>query len=148
MHVPETGNEELARRINFSGARRHGYLRGISHGGNVIAADDDGDIGPRRATGDVNQGQMSQNNRLWLMIAPVSGQKQERQKNWKEGDEFSQIGSSLPASIVRSCVSLARKWYRLPRGGTRSIASSLRLPEIRRLGRVSGLNSLRMKQPI
>jgi len=69
VHVPETGDQELAAGIDYSSALRYRYFAGFSEISDLVTGDDNSHIRLRRAAGNIDDREMSQDQSLLLSVS-------------------------------------------------------------------------------
>src|SRR5262249_56860339 len=87
VHVPETGDQELAAGIDYFPTLRDSYFASFSEISNVGAGDDNSHIRLRRPAGNIDDREVSQDESFLFRIRPPAGEEQGRQQE-KRGNDF------------------------------------------------------------
>src|SRR5215813_8910408 len=94
VHVPKTGDQELAAGIDYSPALRDRYFASFSEISNVGAGDDNSHIGLRGPACNIDDREVSQDQGFLLRIRSPAGEEQGGQQE-KKGDVFYHVNSLI-----------------------------------------------------
>src|SRR5262245_9724427 len=94
VHVPETGDQELAAGIDYSPALRDRYFASLSEISNAGTGDDNSHIRLRRPAGNIDDREMSQDQSFLLRISSPAREEQGGRQE-KKGSDFYHVRSLI-----------------------------------------------------
>src|SRR6185503_17889426 len=107
VHVPETGDQELAAGIDYSSALRYRYFARFSEISDLVTGDDNGHIRLRRSAVNIDDREAHQDQSFLLSTSSPAREEQSGQQE-KKGNDFCHVKSLISDGAGQDVLSSAQ----------------------------------------